>query len=348
MGYTKIQKFKYNSYKEFLVIRELLSGKGTPRTWRCGASSVAAILNQSQYKDSFQFFYEACDYWSAPHMLRPETHRGQVQETMIYNEYWKYINPDDPSFESYVNNWHGEKKVYRKAVNEKHIYFNPKYPFSYASPDFSILKNPYSKNGALELKSPTSRAIEKYEAGIPREYEIQIQQQMMIMNKKYGEVFMLRDSTYPELFCYEPDKILQEQIESETHDFHSLVMAGKEIVYSNMSFEEKEQALGEIAPEPTGLEGTTAFLKEHHKPENAKVSVDGTDEQLQTVLDYLVAKKEIKDLGEVNLQLENKIRSWFTGLIGVISFGPGIDISYKTKLNIPMRILDKISVGGEV
>lgn len=344
MGYTKIQKFKYNSHKEFLEVRNVLSGTGTSHTWRCGASTVAAVLNQSQYKDRFQLFYEACDYWVPPVMMRPETHRGHVQEKVIYNEYWKYINPDDPSFESYIDNWHGKKQVYRKAVNEKYIYFNPKYPFLYASPDYRITPNKYNNPGPLELKSPTTRAIEKFKSGIPREYEIQVQQQMMVMVKKYGEVFMLRDSTYPELFCYEPDKILQEQIVSETHDFHQIVMQGKAIVYSDMSFEDKEQALGEIAPEPTGLEGTTEFLKERHKPENAKVTVDGTDEQFKVLLEYLLAKGKIKDLSKINLQLENEIRSWFTGLIGVISFGPGMDISYKSKLNIPMRILNKIEV----
>lgn len=343
MASTKLQKFKYNSYKEFLELREQIGGKGDPTSWRCGASTVASVLNEGSYMDSFMLFYSACEHISRPSLLKPETHRGQVQESVIYNEYWRYINPEDASFESYIDNWHGKKKIYRRAVNEKYIYFNPKYPQLYASPDFRITKNKYSKKGPLEIKCPNRRAVDKYVTGIPREYEIQIQQQMMVMEEVYGEVFMLVDTTDPELFCYEKNKEIQERIDHDTREFGALVLEGKKIVYSNMPWEEKEQALGEIAPEPTGIENVSQFLKDQHKPENAKVTVEGTSEQLEIVLEYLRAKENIKSLYDTNNVLENKIRSWFTGLIGEIQFGPGCSISYKSKLNVPKRILELVA-----
>lgn len=350
-----IQRFKYKSYEEFLAIRRELQGVGKKDVFRLGASDVATVYSNgekiglNEYSSPTVFFYRCCEF--APQDVAPtlEMFRGSTQEALIYERYWKYFSPEHPTKEFFLENVTGPKQIFRKATKVHHTIMNDKYPWLFASLDYYIQKNPYTKRGPLELKSPSSRANEKYEAGIATSYVIQVHNQMMLTQSDYCELFAVVDATYPELYPFNENTGIQKNIIESSKDFVDRVLAGKKIVYSNKSQLQKEQLLAKLAPDDHGNPLYTDYLKEKHKPENAKATVQGTGDQLELVCSYLRQKALIKSMTENSedclLEKENKIREFFQGDVGYVEWPDLGKISWVDRLNIPKKILERVDGG---
>jgi YqaJ-like viral recombinase domain len=343
---NRIQKHKYKDRKTFLALRAKIQGQGDPNVFRLGGSDIGCILGVDPYRSAKAYFYTACEYVQREDIKKPEMHRGVLLEGVNYKEYWRYINPKDPSDEAYLDNWYGPKKIYRSAKKSNQICVNEKYPFLMVSPDYEFPKSKYNQRGILELKSGTWRAAEKFEAGISTSYIAQTYMQMLVMGVTYGELLNIEDATTIKLFTFSeiPDGIKNAIIE-KSKIFHDKVLEGKKIVYNrNLSALEKEQMLDAISPEDDQPDLFKEFIKKKHWPENATQTVLGDGDQLQTVITYLLSKEEIKKLTDENTKNENIIRGWFKAGIGTIDFGgPDKCISYKDKLNVPKRLLNKFA-----
>jgi hypothetical protein len=341
---TNIQRFSYSSYEEFLKIRHKLSGKGQPDVFRLGASDIGMVLGLNEFRSTIASFYEHCDY--VPNRFQPtlDTHRGQIQEPVAYEFYWKYIDPANPDPEAYLANWYGPKKVYRTATKSNTIYLNEAYPHVFCSPDYEIDKNEHKEgNGVLEIKCPRAFVSSKYEAGISAEYVAQVQFQMFVGDFDYAEILSLEDATNPNLFFFDLIKESKERMLQTTREYQERVLAGKRIVYSNLSDQEKEQQLMDLAPDESNDGKYSEFLKFWHRAENHKEDVPGTEEQLDIVCDYLREKEH----EAAALKLENQIREFFSGGVGRIDFGKDIGaISYRSKINIPKSILKNVEAYG--
>lgn len=345
----KLTRHKYRNYTEFLALRRKLQGVGDKNTFRLGASDVAKVYSSGdkigldEYTSPTVFFYECCDFYSKPIVPNLDMHRGKVQEQLIYKEYWRYFNPLDPTPDAYLDNYHGDKKVFRKAQKCGYILTNELYPWLFISMDYKIQKSKYSPAGPLELKSTSWRANQKYEADISPSYVIQNHAQMMVSNSEYGELFDVENATTPKLYSFTRSETIEKNIIESTKDFVDRVLKGKKIVHSNMPALEKEQALAEIAPPDDGSPLYTEFLKERHKPENAKVTITGTDEQLEIAVEYLRLGSEIKTLTQKKDEKENKIREFFRDTnIGTIEFPVG-KINWFEKLSVQPKILENVA-----
>lgn len=348
-----IKRYPFKSHAEFLSIRRKLQGKGDPNTFRIGASDVATIYSNgkkmglNEYVSPTVFFYDCCEYRKKEDVHSLEMTRGHIQESVIYNQYWRHFNPEDPSKEAFLENWHGAKRIFRKATRASAIYVNDKLPWLFATPDYIIQKNEFTRRGPLELKSPSSRANDKYEAGIATQYIIQTHDQMLVLGYDYAELFAVTDATYPELYQFERNPGIEKNIIESTQDFHQRVLRGKKIVYSNMGAIEKEQALSELAPEDNGDKLYTDYLKEKHRPENAKATNLGDESQLRLVISYLKEKEKQATKAQAILKKENKIREWFHDGVGYIEWPEfNVKIGWIEKLNIPKKILQETSEKG--
>lgn len=339
---TKIQTFSYSSYSEFLSIREKLKGIGQRDVFRLGASDIGLILGLNEWRSTIAAFYEHCEY--VPNRFQPtlDTHRGHVLEAVAYEQYWKYMDPESPDTDTYLKNFYGEKKVFRTARKSNTIYLNPAHDHVFASPDYEFVTDD-GLPGVLEIKCPRGFVAQKYEAGLPAEYVAQVQFQLFVGGFQVAEVLSLEDATVPNLFFFELIKESKERMLETTYEYVQKVLAGKKISYSKMNVSEKEQAMAELAPEETNHPKYSEFLKEWHKPENAKTEADGSEEQLDIVCDYLRAK----EWEGTAIMLENQIREWFTGGIGVINFGKHIGrISWRSKISVPKSILKNVEAYG--
>ncbi len=213
-----IQKIKYKDHQEFLFIRKELQGVGKKDVFRLGASDIATVYNNgkkiglNEYVSPTVFFYHCCEFHprEVPHSL--EMTRGTILEPVIYENYWKHLDPEHPTKEAFLENFHGDKRIFRTARKINYTAVNSKYPWLFASQDYFINKNSFTKRGPLELKSPSSRACEKYEANIPTMYVIQNHDQMMITESDYGELFAVVDATYPEIFQFGTDEVINKNI----------------------------------------------------------------------------------------------------------------------------------------
>lgn len=342
---SKLLKYKYKSYPEFLALRKKLQGQGDPNTFRIGGSDIGVVMGVDDYRSATVFFYEACEFVQKEDIKKMEMHRGKVQEPIMKDEYWKYVNPEDPTDEAYLENYYGKRKTFRKASRCNAIILNQKYPYLFVTPDYLIPKNQYHDRGVLEMKSPTWRASEKYEAGIATSYIAQCHMQMLVLDLNYGEIFAVEDATYIKMLQFnEVSDTIKKHMLDKSVDFHDRVLRGKKIVYDNtLSQLEKEQRLAMIAPEDDRPELYKEFLKEKHRPENAKAHIPGSAEQLQKVINYLMQKEGISDQTKDLLKLENEIRGWFMADIGYIEWEGVGAISYIDKFNVPKRILQKVA-----
>lgn len=339
---------KFKTHNEFLALRHMMSGKGQKDVFRLGASDIASVysngeqIGMNEYVSPTRFFYESCDYVQKDPYNSLEMHRGHIQESIMQNQYWKFINPNwDPSElkSLYLDNFYGERKIYRKATKANQIVENKDYPWLFITPDYLINKNEYTPTGPLELKSPSSRANDKYEAGFATMYMLQNQAQMLVLNKDYGELFQVTDATWPQLLPFTKNDQIHSNIISSTKDFVDRVLAGKKIVYSKRKKAVKEQALAELAPADDGHPMYTSFLKEKHRPENSKLVMEGDDDQLEIVLKYLKARKKADSLDRSKVKLENKIREYFAPGVGHIEF-PGLGkVSWIDKFVVDKKIL---------
>lgn len=343
---TKIQKFPYKTHSEFLALRAELQGKGKKDLFRIGASDVPTIYRQrdgliglNEYSSPTVFFYEKCGFFEKMQIDTLEMTRGSIQESVIYNNYWRYLDPEHPTNEAFLENFHGNKTIFRTARRGSAIFINPKYPWLAVSPDY-IMSKP--EQGPLELKSPSSRANEKYEAGISRAYVIQTHVQMLVLDKQYAELFAVTDATYPQLYQYHRDPEIDELILESSLDFHNRVLEGKKIMATRMSRDEKEQALSEYAPEDHGDPLYTRYLKDKHKPENAKLTLQGNSDQLELTIEYLQLKEAIKADNTSLLEKENKMREWFVPGVGAIEWPDIGKISWVEKFTVPSSILKRV------
>lgn len=344
-----IQRFKFKGRAEFLAQRDRLRGKGDPKVFRIGASEVPTIYSNgektglNEYVSPTVFFFECCDFVVKENINTPEMTRGHIQESVIYEEYWRYINPEAPTTEDWLANWHGPRHVFRAARAPMSSFINDKYPWFYNTPDYIICKNPFTKRGPLEVKSPSARANEKYESGIATQYIIQNHVQMLGLGYDYGELFAVTDATYPQLYQFEMKDNIRENIIESSRKFVELVLKGKKIVYSKRGgYDYKLQKLSEIGPKDDGNPLYTDFLKEKHKPENAKATIQGDEYQLSVVADYLRAKKLLEPEKQRILALENRIREFFKEGVGYIEWPDIGRIGWVEKFNVPAKLLEKI------
>lgn len=348
-----IKKYPYKSHKEFLELRRHLQGRDTNDQYRIGGSNIATIysngdkIGANEYASPTVFFFSECGFHVREDIQSLPMSRGNVQEPVIFENYWKLTDPEHPVPEAWLNNFHGEKIEYRTAKKANAIYVNDKYPWIAVSPDYIFPMSKYNPRGVLELKSPTSRAIEKWEAGTPVAYVVQTYAQMLVLGLGYGELFQVVDATEPQLFQFHENKGIEKNIIDSSKDFVERVLAGKKIVYGIGTELQKEQALAKLAPVDDGSPFYTQFLKERHKPENAKATVPGTGEQLELVLKYLRQKAKIGVADRSLLRKENIIRGWFSGGIGSIDFGDLGKIGWVDKLSVNKNILKKYNLNED-
>lgn len=343
---NNITTWPYNGYKDFVELRNRLSGRGQKDVFRLGASDIATVLNLNEWADPVTFFYQSCEFSTPPEFRSLDAIRGQNLEPVIYHDYWRHLDPSSPDEESYITNFLGDKKVYRTATKANHIYTNQKYPWLFVSPDYEI----DGEDGLVECKSYKGYVLDRYEAGIPRAAVVQCQTQLMATEKTFVELMTLIDATLPRLFRFDINVVMQDWIDINCREFVDKVLEGKKIVYSDLSEEEKETALLLLSPDDQGSPTYSQFLKLHHRPENALNTIDGSQSQLDFVAELLRLKKSAAINEHDILKIENKIREWFMGekKVGKVDFGEIGHVSYKKNLVFSRNILKKLENAGAV
>ena len=122
-----------------------------------------------------------------------------------------------------IENFRTQNKV-RKMQRVNAYIQNPKFPWLFVSLDRKINKHidedgKERGNGALEIKTISSYEADKWEAGIPPGHVVQVQTQLMVTGWKYGELAVLKDGRFFDVFPFDKHAGVCREIAMQTKSF---------------------------------------------------------------------------------------------------------------------------------
>lgn len=279
------------------------------RQFGLGGSDIGAILGIDKFKPAIKLFHQKIGLWETDEDDNIAAYAGRVSEEHIYNNYWKYWNPNTHEVDDMLDNANNNR-VMRKAKRRNAIIVNPKYNWIRANIDYEINKQGKTPKGILELKTGNASYWRQYEAEIPTTYIWQVQCYMLVMGYEYSEIFALLDGRYPNIYPIEANKVMQDKIIDATHDFWSNVILAKEIVNSNIPLSEKLMLIAEYEPDVESTEAYETYMKDRYKTLSAEKSVRSDSELEFQRVKYRTAHNSITEFEKEKLSAGNYIRSF--------------------------------------
>ena len=294
------------------------------RTRGLGASDIGAVLGFSDYCSPMQKFDEKISLIPKPKFENLAMFLGKRAEN-LNAEMWEFW---DGSVEGMMKNFYAGTKVRRCRRINAYIQ-NPKYDWLFVSLDRIINKHSNVGEGALELKNLSSYEAEKWENGIPTTYLLQVQTQCLVAGFEYGELAIKQDDRSYNVYPFEKNHAICEQIIDQTHDFwHGKVVPARklqtQIFHAKQNFnlklvEDLEGQLQQLEPEPTGDDSVSDFLSEKYK-RGVRGEREGNAVELSIAKNHLIKKEQLKTLEFEVRECENKIKHSMKD-VEVLNFG---------------------------
>lgn len=331
-----------------------------------GASEVGTILGLNPYKCSAQLFYEKIGEMPNNQLENIAMFLGKEQENFIA-DLWQFWDPSEPGEGRMMENYRNGTKV-RRCQRVNAYVCNPAYPWLFVSLDrkvnksldnltkdsdkdpFSETATAYAGEGALELKTIAGYEADKWEAGIPPAYVLQVQTQLLVCEFNFGELAVLKDGRDFQVYPFEKNAGIQETIIKRTFEFWQRVEEGRKIL--TQTFEAKrtfnyaavnnlEECLTAIEPPPDGSEAFAKYLKERYRIAEPG-EMKGTDELLTIAARHRHALEEIKRLEEKKRECENILKNALRDGATKIDFAVHGYVSWKNDSNGVRRFLNKV------
>ena len=293
------------------------------RTRGLGASDIGAVLGFSDYCSPMQKFDEKISLIPKPKFENLSMFLGKRAEN-LNAEMWEYW---DGSVEGMMKNFYDGKKVRRCRRINAYIQ-NPKYDWLFVSLDRIINKHGNVGEGALELKNLSSYEAEKWENGIPTTHLLQVQTQCLVAGFEYGELAIKQDDRNYNVYTFERNDAICEQIIDQTHDFWQRVKQARtiqtQIFHAKQNFnlklvEDLEGQLQQLEPEPTGDDSVSDFLSEKYK-RGVRGEREGNAVELSIAKNHIIKKEQLKTLEFEVREAENKIKHSMKD-VEVLNFG---------------------------
>jgi putative phage-type endonuclease len=320
-----------------------------------GASEVGTILGLNPYKCSAQLFYEKLDILPNYTVENMAMFLGKEQEDFIAN-LWQYWNPADPAEETMMKNYR-EKNVIRRCQRVNAYVHNPEFPWLFVSLDRKINKHSLNgvsggivTEGALELKTIAGYEANKWEAGVPPAYVIQVQTQLLVCGFPYGELAVFEDGRKFDVIPFEEKKELQETILTRTREFWDRVEAGRILMtkrfeaernYNYAAVNDIEAQFSTIEPPPDGSEAFAKYLKERYKIAEPG-EIMGSDEHMAVAVKHKEIADQIKQLEEQKRLQENILKNSLRDGADKITFGANGYVSWRADVNKIRRFTNKV------
>jgi putative phage-type endonuclease len=306
-----------------------------------GGSEISTVMGLSNYKLAATLFLEKIGFKQNDFKGNKNTLAGRMLEDNIA-KIWDYY---DPATEDWVENMINEAPV-RKHKRINGYIQSPDFPNCFVSLDRASNKGTRSALDGqvidyefpIELKSIMAMVVKRFKAGVPTDYIVQNQMQMMVTGCEYGEVFMWDTDRNAHLFPQQKSEVLWESINDEIQDFWSLVVKGRELM-GDMSDARgsvaEQKVIDEIynlapIPKPEQEELRKDFLNERHVGDNEVENKDfeAPQEVYQSARDYEMYKALMSDLKNRQTRSANDLRE-FMGNNTWCKLEDGGKITYK-------------------
>ena len=315
-----------------------------------GASEVGAIMGLSQYKSNVELFYDKIGQGLGFNVENIAMFFGTELESFIAN-LWQYWNGSEAGF---IENFRTGNKV-RKMQRVNAYIQNPKYPHLFVSLDRRINQHVDAYgvergNGCLEIKTISGYESDKWESGIPPSHVVQVQTQCLVTGWKYGELAVLKDGRFFDVYPFEKHAGVCREIAKQTKEFWQRVEKARicmtqkfeaERNFNMKKVKEVEAELMRLEPNPDGSDGLAKFLKEKYRVAEPTSERIGTLEELEIAQKHANFKAKQKKIGESIQLLENSLKTKMQH-IERITFGESGSVIWKNDANGVRRFQNKI------
>ena len=319
----KKQKKNSNSNIEFIRIPYRSERWHDFRLTGIGASEVRTVLYADDYSDPLVLYYQKLGLKKSIRDNEAMFHGRNLEEYIA--KCWEGWDgkKDDFNVPNYINNINNGIVVRRcKKLNA--IIQNKKYKWLFANIDREINKSggfslitgePLNKRGVLEIKTTEGFAASKWEGGIDPSYLTQLNTALLLLEAVYGELAVLKNGRYLDVFPFEKNKDICDLIIDQTHKFwyNHVVPAKLWVAKMNEAqrkgdvsyYEECKHQIEMLEPAVGSNKSAEIFIKENYR--NDKVSIRGSDDLFEKAKkDAYIASINFV-LNEIKQQNKNEI-----------------------------------------
>lgn len=311
-----------------------------------GASEVGIVLGMDDYTSSLELFHHKIGTTRKFDVEGISQFMGREHEDMIAN-LWQYWGGDE---ESMIQNFRSGNLV-RKCQRVNAYVHNPEYPWLFVSLDRKINKQGDKGEGTLELKQISGFEADKWDAGIPPKYVLQVQTQMMVCEFLWGEMALLQDGRRMLVLPFDRSELIMEHIVKKTKDFWDRVLAARKLVnerylaeqnFNMKRIQEIDAEIDNLAPEPDGTIAYSDYLSDkYNRPRYA--DRQGTIIELEQATQHLKLNHDIKELQERKRHLENSLKHSMKDY-QVLDFGLDGKIYWASSEGRPRTFRNKLKV----
>lgn len=308
-----------------------------------GASEVGKIMGLSEYGSSVEVFYEKIGEGLDYRLENIAMFMGKYDEDKVA-DLWTYWEGTE---ESMIRNYREKRRV--RTMRRINAYVqNPKWPWLFVSLDRIINASTSGRGveGALELKTINGWNADKWISGIPPEYIAQHQTQIGVCEMIFGELAILKDGRYFEVFPFDFMPHIFENIVETTHEFWQRVEKARSILtqryeaeksFNMRAVEELTAQLHEIEPEPDASRGFEQFLKEKYTIGRAGER-EGTILELEAAREHKKLKEQIKTIEAGIREKENYLKNQMKE-IESLTFGADGRLNWRNN-KLGIRVFD--------
>lgn len=311
-----------------------------------GGSEMAVILNLNEYKAAARLFHEKIGSFETWKEDKEILFHGRNHEDYV-GKLWEYWNG---STEGLMENYKNDT-VHRRCKNVNGYIVNEKYPWMFASVDklmnikggYNIrTKEPLTEECPLEIKTMNKYVFDKFEAGIPTSYIVQIHVYMIILEVDYAEIACLVDGN--RFVCYPIERspeVSKKIIDISKQFWYNRVVPGKELVkkiaaanvkHDYKTVDDCEMKLQYLEPEPDNTEDYKKFMNERYLREDKKLL--GNGDFYGKAIKYHLVNGIVRMLNKQKALLQNEfIAELSHNGCDVMDFDNGGRVSYKEKFN---------------
>ena len=279
-----------------------------------GASEIAAILGLNPYKSSIELYFEKIGAKEVYDFDNVAMFWGRELEAEIANK-WEYW---DGSPEALIENFKN-KNLIRRCRRLNAYVQNKQYPWLFVSLDRVINKQKAAEEvvdeGSLECKTISGFSANMWEGGIPIMYVAQLQAQLLACDFQYGEIAILKDGRYFEVYPFDRHEDLVTRIANESKAFFELVKKGaQEFVlhtYAPADYDKQNHyaELERIAPEPDGSESYKNYLSEKYTSDKGEGIIGGIVE-VELAMSYKYYGEKQKQFDVLQTECSNKLKAF--------------------------------------
>lgn len=280
-----------------------------------GASEIAALLGLNPYKSIIELYFEKIGAKPVFDFDNDAMFWGRELEEQIADK-WQYY---DGSTEGMIANF-AEKKIIRKCRRVNAYMQNKNFPWLFVSLDRVINKQKTGQEvlneGPLECKTISGYVAKMWEGGIPPMYVAQLQGQIAVGEMEYGEMAVLKDGRWFELYPFDKHPKITAKIIQETGNFFNMVKKGIQhfLLHQFCPFESGQQdhwaACEQLSPDPDGSDAYKNYLSETYKESIAGKEVRGGVDELELASNYKYYAARQKDFEFLQTECANKLKNF--------------------------------------